>query len=200
MFHHLFCDIDGHSISSQARAKLNLSSSAYVYGEILPDTFQTILEQVKPTGNEVFYDLGSGVGKAVLWAAIAFPFKKAIGIEFLEDIHASSKMVLKKYQEQVRPLLPPVKQTQIVDFVQGDFCLIDLSEADVIFTHATCFSDDTMALLIKKLSCLKPGARVITVTKTLSSPAFRLVHSQPYKMSWGDANIYVYKRESLGNL
>lgn len=197
IFQRLFCDVDGHALSSAARAKLHLSSTEYVYGEILPETFQIILEKAHVADNELFYDLGSGVGKAVLWAALSFPFKKAVGIELIEDIHQASKAVLKNYQEQVRPLLPLEKQSQEVDFIQADFCEVDLSNADVLFIHATCFTDDTMNRLVRHLTSLKPGARVITATKHISSPAFELIHSKFYRMGWGEANIYIYKRLPL---
>lgn len=194
LFLDLFQEVDGHAISSAERKKLLLSSTEYVYGEIIPETFQTILEQAHVLENELFYDLGSGVGKAVLWAALSFPFKKAIGIEWLEELHRTSKKVLKKYQEQIRPSLPLEKQNQEVDFIQGDFFDVDLSDADVLFTHSTCFTDDTMNRLVQRLTSLKPGARIITATKHITSPAFELIHSKFYRMGWGEANIYIYKR------
>ena len=197
MFNFLFCDIDGQAVSHEARKDLHESSTAFVYGEILPDTFQTMLEMAQPKRGEVFYDLGAGTGKAVMWAAMAFPFKKSIGIEFLHGIHVVSRAMLEKYRKDIKPLLPPEKQQQHVDCIQGDFCTVDFSDADVIYTHATCFSDATMKQLSQRFSCLKPGARIITITKNISSPCLELIHNKSYKMDWGNAEVYIYKRVGI---
>jgi SAM-dependent methyltransferase len=196
VFENLYLDVSGHVISSQARSKLNISSTAFVYGEILPDTFYSILEKVQPTSSDIFYDLGCGTGKAVMWAHLAFPFKKAVGVEFLEDLYEAARTVLKKYENEIKISAPIEKQNQSVDFVRGDFCEVNFKDADVIFTHSTCFSDETMAKLIKAFSCLKPGARVITVSKSIISPYFITVYSDKIQMGWGEGTIYIYARNN----
>jgi tRNA G46 methylase TrmB len=60
--------------------------SVQVYGEILFFPFADIIRWVAPSLPEfpIFYDLGSGTGKAVLAASLVHPFDQAIGIELLE--------------------------------------------------------------------------------------------------------------------
>lgn len=45
---------------------------------------QLILEELQPTENDVFVDLGSGVGQLVVHVAGASCVKKAIGIEIAQ--------------------------------------------------------------------------------------------------------------------
>ena len=64
---------------------------ASVYGEVLPEGIQNLLDYIDddmPLSKEdVFVDLGSGTGKIVLQVALATDFKKVIGIELSETRH-----------------------------------------------------------------------------------------------------------------
>lgn len=193
-FLELFRDSQGHSASAQARSRLQISDSAFTYGEIQPDTFSLILNLAHPKPGEIFYDLGSGAGKAVMWAAIAYPFKKSIGVELLDELLAVSRGVLQQYRKNFPETTHQDKQNQHIDFIQADFCTLDFSEADIVFAHSTCFSNENMATLINNFTRLKPGARVITISKTISSPEFVLRGSGTFRMGWGDATAYVYEK------
>ena len=192
-FNSLFLTAHGHTVSAQARSNLHLSDTSFTYGEIGLDAFDTILKTVQPKAGEVFYDLGSGAGKAVMWAAMAYPFKKAIGVELLDKILDLSKSMLEKYRIKVLPLLDLEKQHQAIDFVKGDFCQYDFSDANVLFIHSTCFSNHTMNHLAQKFSALQPGSRIITVSKNISQPNLRLIGSGNYQMAWGCATAYIYQ-------
>ncbi len=69
----------------EARKNLNLTNSSYIYGEILFFPFADILRSIASElpSNAIFYDLGSGTGKAVLAASLLYPFSKVVGIELL---------------------------------------------------------------------------------------------------------------------
>jgi hypothetical protein len=54
-----------------------------------------------PHNDCVFYDLGSGVGKAVIAASLMYNFTSCCGIEILESLHRGSKWVLEAYEAQV---------------------------------------------------------------------------------------------------
>ncbi|KAG9413895.1 hypothetical protein AC1031_013106 [Aphanomyces cochlioides] len=73
-------------LSLQARqGKEEFDTTSSVYGEIAFFPFADIIQSVTTelTGG-VFYDLGSGVGKAVVAAALVHKFDKAVGIELLK--------------------------------------------------------------------------------------------------------------------
>jgi len=64
---------------------------ASVYGEVLPEGIQTLLDvlddEMPITESDVFVDLGSGTGKIVLQAALSTPCKKVVGIELSATRH-----------------------------------------------------------------------------------------------------------------
>ena len=70
----------------------------------------------------------------------------------------------------------------------------DFSDADIIYTHCTCFSSDLMSGLERKFENLKSGTRVITISKGLESPQFTLQCSKLVQMGWGSATLYYYSK------
>ena len=189
---HLYADVDGYAISAQARKKLSYEDKAHTYGEITPDAFYKILQDVEPMEGEKFYDLGSGTGKAVILAHLLFDFVNCRGIEILEELNNTAQTVLARFILEYRQTLPEKKQTQLISFIHGDIMNENFLDGNVFFTHATCFYDELWVRMIRRLEYLKKGARVIVVTRTLDSPSFQLVRKGEYSLSWGQATVNSY--------
>jgi precorrin-6B methylase 2 len=186
----LYKDVNGYAISTRARRKICNADKAHTYGEVVPESFYQMMVRVSPIKGEVFYDLGSGTGKAVILASLFFEFSKCIGIETLEDLHKASRQVLENYQHYA----VVQREKRFIDFINTNFLEYDISDGDIFFIHATCFPDELMSQLGKRLEFAKTGARVITVTKTFESDKFQSVDHHEYQMSWGKATIYFYKK------
>ncbi len=191
----LYSDVQGYALSAAGRSRIARESDpAFTYGEITPESIEFMLQQVQAKPGEVFYDLGSGTGKAVIFASFLGSFSKAVGIEFVDELCASAQKTLERYNAEVKPLLPLEKQMQTIEFRNADMFSQDISDADVIFTHCTCFDDDMMNRISKMCEGLKSGARVITVTKGLTSPEFISLGTFPFRLAWGDATLCFYQR------
>ncbi|RQM13895.1 hypothetical protein DD237_005543 [Peronospora effusa] len=89
-------------LSSEARKSSNLIKSSYVYGEIQFFAFADIIRWVAPFLSEfaTFYDLGSGIGKAVIAASLPL-------------VHCAEKRKI-----ALEKLKTPLLQTDI-DFITG---------------------------------------------------------------------------------
>lgn len=172
--------INAHAASRRERARLRLEADDFVYGEIVFMSFYLLLERASPRREEIFYDLGSGSGKAVIAAALAFDFAQCIGIERLPVLHKLALQVTGK------------SHLQQVHFIQGDFLKYDFKDGNIIFINATCLHYYTWEALVKKLLLLKPGARVIVITKKIKSPEFQLIHQETILMSWGMSTASIY--------
>lgn len=191
----LFGNVQGYSLSATGRTKAGRDADPVLtYGEITPESVQYMMEMTNPQSGEVFYDLGSGTGKAVIFAAFLAPFKRATGIELIDDLWQSAADSGSRYLSEVKPLHPE-KHDQEVDFRLGSMFDHDTSDGDVFFTHCTCFDDAMMDQISKKLEACKPGTRVVTVTKGLTSPEFELVNSTPFRLGWGEATLCFYRRK-----
>lgn len=191
----LFADVQGYSLSATGRAKVGRDADPVLtYGEVTPESVEYMMQMTDPQHGEIFYDLGCGTGKAVILSAFLRPFSRSTGIDIIEDLWQSASQSGARYEADVKPLLEN-RAHQQVTFVHGSMFDQDLSDGDVFFTHCTCFDDDMMNRISQKLEACKPGTRVITVTKGLTSPEFDLLHSTPFRMGWGEATLCFYRRK-----
>lgn len=179
-FFMLYKGIDGFALSKKARAQ-TATDLTLTYGEIDYDTFSLLLNYVQPKPGEIFYDLGSGVGKAVFAAALQYPLKKAVGIELLENLHQAACECLTRYEGST-----------LVEFRHGDLHLLPWLEADIVFINATCFFGAALDKLIKQCCLLKSGTRLIITSKSLPSSHFLLQNRASRHMSWGFATLSIY--------
>lgn len=182
--HDLYQDINAYQISIAAREKHGMDNKNFVYGEVDTTTLISILEQLKLPKDAVFYDLGSGAGKQVLAAALYHPFKKAVGVEYFEELCQVSQAKL--------VLLNPEKEN--IEFIHGDYFNIDFSDGDCFLVNATCFTKEQWAQLIDKLLAIKPGSYIIVITKSVDNSGFKLLSEATESMSWGLATTRVYQR------
>lgn len=190
VFNSLFQAIDGFALSRQARIKQDAMD--YVYGEIEFLPFIALLSLVKPNEETVFYDLGSGTGKAVIACALVYPVKKCVGIELLPELHASTQQHGKQLAA-LKDYLLPAKQ---IEFILGDFLEVDFNDATLIFINSTSIVGLTWEHLCLRINKLTSIATVITTSKPLLSSNYTVISSTPIQMSWGVVLAYIHTRKT----
>lgn len=195
VFNELYKNVNGHNLSLQGRNTQDLNDKSFVYGEVKFDTFYNIIQDLgsnNPKG--VFYDLGSGTGKAVFLAHLLFDFSKSIGIELIDPLYKASVEVKDLYEKEFRPKLKEYVDDREIIFHRGSFLDFDISDADVIFMNSTCYSDELMAALDEKFETLKPGTRFISLSKPLRKPYIEVKKSYLTEFSWGEATVFCQQR------
>lgn len=193
----LFADIAGYSLSSAGKVAIGREGDpALTYGECTPEAVAHILTVAGAKPGEVFYDLGSGTGKMVVYAAFLVPLKKSVGVELLPELHDAAALAGDRYRKEIQPQFTDARRSTALSFLQGDIFEADLTDADIVVSHCcTCFDDALMQQLSDKLEACKPGTRIVTITRGLSSPAFRHISSTPCQMGWGQATANAYCRQ-----
>lgn len=182
IFQDLYTDIDGYEVSRTARVKLPFITSD-VYGEIDFDNFYDILSQANPQQGEVFYDLGSGTGKAVVLAALGFPFSRCIGIEKFNDLHEKSLEITASLRDPR------------ISFVQSDFISADFTDGDIIYLNSYYFQElMSKPEFIHKIGLLKKGTRLIFVNTKVDHPSLSVIHTGHYEFSWGYSKVYITEK------
>jgi len=187
IYEKIFTGVDGFSLS-YAWQQLDRGDKErdrnLTYGEIDFEGFFQILYDVPGiVERQVFYDLGSGVGKAVIAAALLGNFKEVVGIELLPPLHEQAIVVSKLWEKEKITELPKVK------FLQEDFLeATDYSNVDLVYIHCTCFSQRLMYLLEDVLQTLPTGAIVLTVSQSL--PRMEIVKTKKYPFRWGEGTVY----------
>ena len=185
VLHTVSAECNGFQLSREARAESD--ALEYVYGEITPKAFVALLTLVKPNGSTVFYDLGSGTGKAVLACAMLFDVKKSCGIELFPNLDQAAKQQL----QHLKKLVNYQHAADKITFICGNYLHTCFDDATLIFISATALFGETWAQLNQRLERLPPTTLVITTTKPLLSQQFTLLQQTRAEMSWGIVNVYI---------
>lgn len=194
IFENLYHDVNGYNILINARKKVFNTDKALIYGEVTPESFFRILQEVTPKEGEVFCDLGSGTGRAVILAGLLFGFSQAVGIEILKELHLTAERVLGRFNLEIKPTLPADKKETTYKFINADFLEYDFFDGDVIFVHSTCFYPELITALSGRLDNLRTGSRIITVTQAINNNRLILKKIHQYPMGWGEATVYFYEK------
>ncbi len=190
----IYKNVNGMAISLEARKSLGEQDDTFLYGEAVLYSFADLLNLTEPKPNEVFYDLGSGVGKPVFMAALLHQFSKSCGIELLAPLHQEAVNCLDQFNTS--PLLEKLYPNRAfkIEFLQENILDADFSDADVIFINGTAFFGIIWQRILEKLCMLKVGTRLIVTSKCLNESQFQLEHHGGHLMSWGLAAVSVYKK------
>nr|WP_238584122.1 hypothetical protein [Legionella tucsonensis] len=191
VFHLIYTDANGFMLSQNARHEHD--AMEYAYGEIEFLSFIALLSLTNPNENTVFYDLGSGTGKAVLACSMVYPVDKSIGIELFPELYLDSC----KRLDQLASMKNYAEQAKKIRFILGDFLEVNLDDATLVFINSTAFFGATWEKLCAKLDHLPHINTVITTSKTLSSTHFTLTTCTKVEMSWGVVFAYIHTRKQL---
>ncbi len=191
------CPVEvGKSLSKKERRQNNLlKDTALIYGEVTFDGFTKILDRLAELNSGsvkgTFVDLGSGTGKACVMAALSDQFSSVIGMEVLEKLHAKAKENKARYQR----MIVPTPSTEVM-FSRDDFIAADewTQIATCVFTLCSCFCDELMDDLIKKLDTCEKGTYVVSVTHPIISDKYKLLEHGKYEMSFGKATVFFHQK------
>ena len=188
-FNELFANVDGFSLSKVARVKQD--ALEYVYGEIEFTSFIALLSLTKPNADSVFYDLGSGTGKAVIACAMVFHMRKCVGFEWFQSLHKAACV-----QQQQLSAIPEYSfLSHTVQFIHADFLTADFYDATLIFINATAFFGETWVNLSNHLGKkTNNNVTIISTSKALKSPLFSIIKTVIVQMSWGCVTAYIQRR------
>jgi hypothetical protein len=164
---------------------------ARVYGELTSAGVRQLIRATRLGADDVFVDLGSGVGKIVLQVALAVPGVRCIGIEIDGARHASACEALRR-AEACGVLEPGRCVFRHEDIRQADFCL-----ATVLFAHSTCFPAAMLGAVARRMAAQERAGTLVT-TSRLTGRAGKLlafVATRACQLSWDKHHrMHLYRR------
>ncbi|EGT47624.1 hypothetical protein CAEBREN_11251 [Caenorhabditis brenneri] len=199
-----------HSIpNQQVLNKHYRPATSETYGETNFCQMESICKELKIGENDVFVDLGSGVGQLVCFMSAYARCKKSIGIElsqqpaeFAAKVGNGYKCLMKFFGKRAGHF-----ELHRGDMLDNRFRQLILQEATVIFINNFAFSPSLMLRLKENLlSYLGNGVRIVT-TKALeksvdlnerSADGFnsisdtRELRSLPDNVSWSSSTVQFY--------
>lgn len=185
----LYRGIDGFDVPDGAERVVVNRRSSPLYGEIMPTATFRLLEYLDLGKGDVLYDLGSGVGKLVVAAAMHRRLTRVVGLELVRPRHLMAEEAL------ARARAAKVLRTRQVDLLQQDFMRADLSDATVVYSCSTAFPAELMRRLARKLSHLPRGTRFVSLQDLDDNPWWDLEEVVRLDMSWRRRRkVHLYRR------
>lgn len=109
VYNELFSDTSlevGKTLSKSERDQKHLNDEkSLIYGEVEFQSFYRVLRKINPQPGLIFYDLGSGTGKAVFIARFTQDFARCLGIEILQSLHTQARKIVDRYNTEYRQIL-----------------------------------------------------------------------------------------------
>ena len=163
LLRHVLSKVYNHSVKDPDKLNVYEPFSPEVYGETSFDLVAQMVKAVPFKSDEVFLDLGSGVGQVVLQVAASTNIKECFGIEkattpakYAQEMDRLFRRWMKWHGKTFSPYR----------LERGDFLLeekrVKISEASVIFVNNFAFGPTVDHKLKQKFSSLKDGTRIIS--------------------------------------
>lgn len=187
---------NGFGISNDERKMIEDKGGNPTYGEITPKGLEQLIEYFKENlaKYDVFYDLGSGIGKVATQVALTTP-ARAVGVELSPTRHAIAHDIR---HELIRENY--LKHPNKLRFVEGNILDANLNDASVIFMCSTCFSDELMKKITEKIYKIPHVVQVITLKEltphnTDHFDAFTAGQTFTIPMTWSEKTpVHTYER------
>ncbi len=174
-----------------------------VYGELLPPFVSKVLEETRLRSDQIFVDLGSGVGNVVLQAALEVGCE-SWGCEMMENACELADAQHKEFKARCRlwGIQPGKVHLERGDFLENQKIQQAMRKADVILVNNQAFTPKLNQRLTDLFLDLKNGCKIIslksfvphghTITKRNLSNPVNLLEVVPGEygsdnVSWTDA-------------
>jgi SAM-dependent methyltransferase len=185
----LYRGLDGFPISSADEHRVARSDGSATYGELLPTATLRMLAQLDLDRRDQFVDLGAGIGKVVLLAAMTTAVGNVLGVEL------SAERVAVAQQALTRARRARVHGVGRVRMLEADMLRCPLDDASVIYTCSTAFSSAFMRRLVRRLAKLPKLRMLVSLQDLDPHRAFELRETMRLDASWTRrTEVYVYSR------
>lgn len=194
MLRHLYEDVDGFEIARAEEQRVRAARSSATYGEIMPTATFRLLDALEVGQGDVFYDLGCGVGKVVVAAALATAARRCVGVELAADRLARARAVVSRARRD--GLLPRRR----VELRHDDIARTDLRDATILYTCSTAFPTPFTRSIMRRVASIGRPVTFASSQVLDDHPAFHLVRTLRLDMSWKRrTKVYVYRVTPLGS-
>ena len=184
-FNTLYQNIDGYECAQRLNLKRH-HADAIIYGDVDFYSFAAALSQISPSVNDVFIDLGSGVGKACMTAALAYGVHHCRGIEIEPKLHELALIAYDKAQAELQKKLY---------FMCDDYFKAAFSDATIVYVNATALFEPQWSRLEACLvDQLNAGTNLLVMSKKLNAKHFRFISQHPMLMDYGQSHLGIYQK------
>lgn len=176
----------------RAGENYKINNIAITYGEILYPSIDKLLSAISLTEQDVFVDLGSGLGKFVLQVFLKTAVKEARGIELVPDLHQQALAATQRVQQDLPDFYAEGRK---LTFLLGSFLEIPLTQATAVLISSPCFSPKILDTLGKIIDSTPSIHSVLTFRPISTLQRLSFKKSIRIECSWDSALCYLYHNE-----
>lgn len=140
-----FQNIQGHSEKKQS----NTEKIPETYGEILYESVDKLLDFVSLDQQDVFLDLGSGLGKLAVQVFMKTDVKAVYGIELLSRLCKFSQQIEAKMKQDIPAFF---EDNRLLHFIEGDFLTTPWPKATCVYIGSPCFGPEMFRRLAMRIN------------------------------------------------
>lgn len=157
-------------------------TEVYAYGETPLASMEKIAKECGISEEDTVIELGCGRARTCFWLACVLK-ARVVGIDFVPEFIEKGEKVRRRYG---------ILGMQLKC---GDFLKEDFREGTVVYLHGTCMTDGEVTLLSDKLTRMKKGTKVITVSFPLTdyplAEKWDLKKQFQANFTWGTTDVFL---------
>mmetsp|Transcript_74361 Transcript_74361/g.174537 ORF Transcript_74361/g.174537 Transcript_74361/m.174537 type:complete len:215 (+) Transcript_74361:191-835(+) len=192
---------DGNDIGEKEEDMVDDSGGHYGYGEATFEGVEQIAAALHLDSESNFVDLGSGIGKMVIQAALQFGVKQSTGVELSPSRHCVAETIRERnvHSDVNWKFLAVQGGLARVCFVCDDIMTCPLNSATHIYVASLLFSKEFLVRLGGRLSDLSGLRRVATLQPFPGGlKGFTLRGTIDADMTWAErVPVWIYVRDDL---
>ena len=159
------------------------------YGEIVFESIPILLKEVTFEEDDIFLDLGSGIGRFCIEIFLTTQIKKVVGIELERNRHLTAMQAKNKLQKY---LSPKNKLNRELQFYQENIANFDFTKYNIIYMCSLCFPDKLLKIISNKLN-EHPSLKAVLSFNKLDLEKIPLKKIITIPTSWtNNESIYYY--------
>ncbi|XP_075632671.1 histone-lysine N-methyltransferase, H3 lysine-79 specific isoform X6 [Balearica regulorum gibbericeps] len=179
LLRHILQQVYNHSVTDPEKLNNYEPFSPEVYGETSFDLVAQMIDEIKMTEDDLFVDLGSGVGQVVLQVAAATNCKHHYGVEkadipakYAETMDREFRKWMKWYGKKHAEYTVSEIQLERGDFLSEEW-RERIANTSVIFVNNFAFGPEVDHQLKERFANMKEGGRIVS-SKPFAPLNFRI--------------------------
>lgn len=185
----VYHDTSGYlTYSTQEKEFFSKTHVCTTYGELLYPGVKKLLQNITIGPDDIFLDLGSGLGKCAMQVFMQTDLRKVIGIEASKALYDQVVLVEKRIKADF-PIFWE-KQRQLI-YLCDNFIQADWQGATIVYTCSTSFTQELLVSIANKVNEQKQVKQVLSLR---SIPNLRLPLKKTFEVecSWDTSSVYYY--------
>lgn len=161
------------------------------YGEIYYYSALKLLNCLKITENDVFLDIGFGIGKLIFQTFLLTDAASVTGIEINEARYNIACNIKNKIEQELPQLFEGKRS---INLINGDFLECNLDGITIVYLCCTVFSFELLCAVGIKLNSMSSVQKIVSFRKLPHLDNFRLIKRLFLHCSWDKVPCYIYVR------